>query len=169
MKIRHMKWKRLHQKHKTEKKESLDEVTEEFKQEVSANKQWLSAYRKTQNQYYQNKMFRTDGKKFYDHRKQKDTVKKHNNQERNKERLERNGWRKESGMMKQPTWSKQHRNEGSPISGRKVNIFTINKDEMESACTVPNKNVWLEQRTVMYKYLATIFDKLIEEIKYWSG
>jgi len=40
---------------------------------------------------------------------------------------------------------------------------------MESACTVPNKNVWLEQRTVMYKYLATIFDKLIEEIKYWSG
>jgi len=48
-------------------------------------------------------MFRTDGKKFYDHRKQKDTVKKHNNQERNKERLERNGWRKESGMMKQPT------------------------------------------------------------------
>jgi len=31
MKIRHMKWKRLLRKHKTEKKESLDKVNEEFK------------------------------------------------------------------------------------------------------------------------------------------
>jgi hypothetical protein len=34
---------------------------------------------------------------------------------------------------------------------------------MESACKAPNKNLGLEQRTVMHKHLAAIFDKLIEE------
>jgi len=52
----------------------------------------LSAYRKTQNQYYQNNMFRTDGKKFYRLRKQKDTNVKNANQKRNRERLERKVW-----------------------------------------------------------------------------
>jgi hypothetical protein len=36
-------------------------------------------------------------------------------------------------------------------------------EEKESSCKRPNKNLWLEQRRVMHKYLATIFEKLIEE------
>jgi hypothetical protein len=40
-------------------------VIEEIKQKVPAKTQQLSRYRKRQNQYYQNKMFRTDCKKFY--------------------------------------------------------------------------------------------------------
>jgi len=43
----------------------LDQVIEELKQKVSAKTQRFSKYRKRQNQYYQNKMFRTDCKKFY--------------------------------------------------------------------------------------------------------
>jgi hypothetical protein len=49
------------------------------------------------------------------------------------------------------------------MSRIKVKGFTIKKDEMESSCKWPNKNLWLEQRTAMHKYLATIFEKLIEE------
>jgi pyruvate/2-oxoacid:ferredoxin oxidoreductase beta subunit len=56
---------RLLQKCNTEKKENLDQVIEELKQKVSAKTQRLSRYRKRQNQHYQNKLFRTDCKKFY--------------------------------------------------------------------------------------------------------
>jgi len=48
-----------------EKKENLDQMIEELKQKVSAKTQRLSRYRKIQNQYYENKLFRTDCKKFY--------------------------------------------------------------------------------------------------------
>ena len=40
-------------------------MIEELKQKVSAKTRRLSRYRKRQNQYYQNKLFRTDCKKFY--------------------------------------------------------------------------------------------------------
>jgi hypothetical protein len=56
-----MKRIRLLSKYNTE-KENLDKVIEEFKQQVSAKTQRLLRYRKRQNQYYQNKMFRTDCK-----------------------------------------------------------------------------------------------------------
>jgi hypothetical protein len=59
------KRKRLLRKYKIETKENLDQVIEQFKQKVSAKTQQLSRYKKRQNQYYQNKMFRTDCKKFY--------------------------------------------------------------------------------------------------------
>jgi primosomal protein N'' len=42
----------------------LDQLIEELKQKVSAKMQQLARYRKRQNQYYQNKLFRTDCKKF---------------------------------------------------------------------------------------------------------
>jgi hypothetical protein len=42
----------------------LDQVTEELKHKVSAKTQQLSRYEKRQKQYYKNKMFRTDCKKF---------------------------------------------------------------------------------------------------------
>jgi len=43
----------------------LDQVIEELKQRVSAQTQRLSGQGKRQKQYCQNKMFRTDCKKFY--------------------------------------------------------------------------------------------------------
>jgi hypothetical protein len=60
-----MKREILLRKYKIETKENLDQVIEELKQKVSAKTQLLSRYKKRQKQYYQNKMFRTDCKKFY--------------------------------------------------------------------------------------------------------
>jgi len=45
-------------------RENLDQFIEELKQKVSAKMQRFSRYRQRQNQYYQNKMFRTDCKNF---------------------------------------------------------------------------------------------------------
>jgi membrane protein involved in colicin uptake len=55
---------RLSKKYNTEKKKSLDQLIEELKQKFSAKTQRLSRYRKRQNQYYENKLFRTYCKKF---------------------------------------------------------------------------------------------------------
>jgi hypothetical protein len=54
---RNMKRKRLLRKYKTETKENLDQVIEELKQKVSAKTRRLCRYKKSQNRYYQNKMF----------------------------------------------------------------------------------------------------------------
>jgi hypothetical protein len=47
------------------KEENLDQLIEELQQKVSAKTQRLSRYKKRQNQYYQNKLFKKDCKKFY--------------------------------------------------------------------------------------------------------
>jgi hypothetical protein len=64
-KVKNIKRTRLFKKYNIEKEEKLDQLTEELKQNVSAKTQRLSRYRKRQNQYYQNKLFRTDCKKCY--------------------------------------------------------------------------------------------------------
>jgi len=64
-KVQNVKINRLVKKYSIEKKENLVQVTEELKQKVSAKTQQLSRYRKRQNQYYQNKLFRRDCNKFY--------------------------------------------------------------------------------------------------------
>jgi len=51
----------------------LYQAIEELKQKVSAKTQRFSRYRKRQTQYYQNKTFRTDCKKFYKPLRQKNT------------------------------------------------------------------------------------------------
>ena len=48
----------------------MDQLIEELKQKASAKTQQLSRYRKRQNQYYQNKLFRTDCKKYYNRLRQ---------------------------------------------------------------------------------------------------
>ena len=53
-----------------EKTEELNQLIAELKQKVSAKTQRLSRYRKRQNQYYQNKLFRTDCKTFYNRLRQ---------------------------------------------------------------------------------------------------
>jgi hypothetical protein len=62
---------RLLKKYTIEKEENLDQLIQEFKQKVSAKTQRLSRYWKRQNLYYQNKLFRTDCKKFYNRLRQK--------------------------------------------------------------------------------------------------
>jgi len=64
-KVQNIKRISLLKKFNKEKKENLYQVTEELKQKVSARTQQLSRYKKRQNQFYQNKLFRTDCKKFY--------------------------------------------------------------------------------------------------------
>jgi DNA topoisomerase VI subunit B len=64
-KVMNIKRTRLLKKYNVEVKESVDQLIEELKQTVSAKTQQLSRYRKRQTQYYQNKLFRTDCKKFY--------------------------------------------------------------------------------------------------------
>ena len=61
---------KLLKKYDIEKTEELDQLIEELKPKVSAKTQRLSRYRKRQNQYYQNKLFRTDCKKFYNRLRQ---------------------------------------------------------------------------------------------------
>ena len=61
---------RLLKKYNIEKTEELDQLIEGLKQKVSAKTQRLSRYKKRQNQYYQNKLFRTDCKKFYNRLRQ---------------------------------------------------------------------------------------------------
>ena len=56
---------RLLKKYNIEKTEELDQLIEELKQKVLAKTQQLSRYKKRKNQYYQNKLFGTEGKKFY--------------------------------------------------------------------------------------------------------
>jgi hypothetical protein len=51
----------------------LNQVIEEFRHIVSAKTQQFSRYRKIQNQYYQNKMYIMDCKKFYNRIRQKNT------------------------------------------------------------------------------------------------
>jgi hypothetical protein len=62
-KAQNIKRTRLLKKYNIEKKENLDQVIEELKQKISA-KTRLPIYKKRQNQYSQNKLFRTDCKKF---------------------------------------------------------------------------------------------------------
>jgi DNA repair ATPase RecN len=68
--VKSIKRTRLYKKYNIEKTEELDEMIEELKQKVSAKTQRLFRYRKRQNQYYQNKLFRTDCKIFYNRLRQ---------------------------------------------------------------------------------------------------
>jgi len=95
-KAQHIKRTRLLKKHNIEKKENLDKVFEEPKQKVSAKMHRLSRYRKRQNQYYQNKLFRTDCKKFYNCLRQTFQCEKCTRQRGSGELLEGNVWERSS-------------------------------------------------------------------------
>jgi len=69
-KVKNIKRTRLLKKYNIEKKESLDQLTEELKQKVSTKTQRLFRYKRRQTQYYQNNLFITDCKKFYNRLRQ---------------------------------------------------------------------------------------------------
>jgi len=68
--VQNIKRTRLFKKYNTEKKEDLNRLIQELKQKGAAKMQRLSRYWKRQNQYYQNKLFMTDCKKFYNQLRQ---------------------------------------------------------------------------------------------------
>ena len=158
---------RLLKKYKIKKSEKLDQLIEELKQKVSAKTQRLSRYKKRQNQYYQNKLFRTDCKKFYNRLRQ--TYPNMNNAP---DKEVENFWRKIYGKNVQQNedagWIKnqyqQNQNmEWSPICAKDVaaalrtmlNWKTPGRDQIQ--------NVWLKQLTATQRHIAGIFNKLIEE------
>ena len=131
-------------------------------------RQRLSRYRKRQNQYYQNKPFRKDCKKFYNRLRQ---TYPNVNDAPGREKVE-NFWRKiyeknvqhngEAGWIKKQC--KQNPSmEWSPICAKDVAEAlrtTLN-------CKAPGRdqipNFWLKQLTATHKHIAAIFNKLIEE------
>jgi len=64
-KVQNVKRTRPFKKYSIEKEEDLNRLIEELKQKAAVKTQRLSRYRKRQNQYYQNKLFRTDCKIYY--------------------------------------------------------------------------------------------------------
>jgi hypothetical protein len=69
-KVQNIKRTTLFKKYNTEEEENLNRLIEELRQKVAAKTQRLSRYMKRQNQYYHNKLFRTDCKKFYNQLRQ---------------------------------------------------------------------------------------------------
>ena len=55
---------KLFKKYNLETKEVLAQLNEELKRKISAMKQRLAGYKKRQDQYYHNKLFKTDCKNF---------------------------------------------------------------------------------------------------------
>jgi hypothetical protein len=69
-KVQNIKRTRLFKKCNKEKEENLNRLIEELKRKAAAKTRQLSRYRKRHNQYYQNKLFMTECKKFYNQLRQ---------------------------------------------------------------------------------------------------
>jgi erythromycin esterase-like protein len=141
----------------------LDQLTEELEQKVSAKTQRLSRYGKRQNQYYQNKLLRTDCKKCYNHLRQ--TYPNVKNAP-DKEQVE-NFW------MEIYEENVQHTEAACWI----INQYQQNpgmeceKDVAEALRATVNwkapgrdqiPNFWRKQFTATHKHIAAIFNKLLE-------
>ena len=90
----------------------MDQVTVELKHKVSAKTQRFSIYRKSESQYYQNEMFRTDCKKFYNLPREKNT----NVQNAPSKEEKENFWKEIFGK-------KFQHNIGSKTSANKIPIW----------------------------------------------
>jgi len=143
-------------------------MIEELKQKVSAKTQRLSRYRKIQNQYYQNKLFRTDCKKFYNCLRQTYSSVKN---APDKEEVA-NFWREIYGKGVQHNeeahWIKNQYQQNPSVEWSPV----CEKDVAEALRTTLNwktpgtdqiANVWLNQLTATHKHIAALCTKLIEE------
>jgi hypothetical protein len=167
-KVTNVKRTRLLKKCNIEVKESLDQRIEELKQKVSTKTQRLSRYRKRQNQYYQNKMFRTDCKKFYNRLQQPNPNVKN---APGKEEVE-NFWREiygkkvshnEEACSIKDQCQRNLRMEWGPICEKDVTeaLKTTLNWKAPGRDQIPN--FWLKQLTATHKHIAAIFNKLIEE------
>jgi len=160
---------RLVKKYNIEKKENLDQLIEELKQKVSAKTQRLSTYRMRQNQYYQNKLFRTDCKKFYNHLRQTYSNVKNAPHKEEVENFWREIYGKEVQHNGEAQWIKNQYQQNPSIDCSPVR----EKDVAEALRTLNWKapgrdqiaNFWLKQLTATHKHIAALFNKLIEEDK----
>ena len=155
---------RLLKKYNIEKTEELDQLIEELKQKVSAKTQRLFRYRKRQNQYYQNKLFRTDCKKFYNRLRQTDP---NVNNAPGREEVE-NFWRKIYGKKKfqyngEAGWIKNQYQqnpsmEWSPICAKDVAeaLKTTLNWKAPGRDQIPNFG--LKQLTATHRHIAAIFN-----------
>jgi hypothetical protein len=165
--VMNIKRTRLLKKYNVEVKESVDQLIEELKQRVSAKTQQLSRYRKRQTQYYQNKLFRTDCKKFYNCLRHPNPNMKNTP---GKEEVE-NFWREIYGKKvlhnEEACWIKDQYKQNSSVEWNPV----CEKYVVEALRTTLNwkapgrdqiPNFWLKQLTATHKHIAELFNKLIE-------
>jgi hypothetical protein len=122
-----MKRKRLLRTYKIETTENLDQATEELKQKVSAKTQRLSRYKKRQKQYYQNRMFRTNYKEFYNLLRHTNTNVKKAPSKEDIENFWRDIYGKKVGHKQGAVWIKNQRHqsprmEWSPVSETEVTM-----------------------------------------------
>ena len=159
---------RLLKKHNIEKKENLDQVIEELKQKVSTKMQRLSRYRKRQNQYYQNKLFRTDCKKFCNCLRQTYSNVKNAPDEEKVENFWREIYRKEVQHNGQAHWIENQyqqnpSTEWSPVCEKDVAKALRTTLNWKAPGRDQIANFWLKQLTTIHKHIALLFNKLIEE------
>jgi len=166
--VQNIKRNRLFKKYNIENKEDLNRLIEELKRKVAAKMQHLSRYRKRQNQYYHNKLFRTDCKKSYNQLRQTYSNVKNATE---KEEVE-NFWGEMYGNKvehnREVCWIKNQCQQKSSMEWGPVSA----KDIAEALRTTLNwkaperdqiTNFWLKQLTATYKHIAAPFNKLIEE------
>jgi len=143
-------------------------VIEELKQKVSAKTQRLSRYRKRQNQYYENKLFRRDCKKFYNCLRQTYFIVKNAPDKEEVENFCRNIYGKEVQHNREAHWIKKQYQQNPSMEWSTV----CEKDFVEVLRTTlnwkapgrePIANFWLKQLTATHQHIAAIFNKLIEE------
>jgi hypothetical protein len=163
-----MKRERLLRKYKIETKENLDQVIEELKQKVSAKTQRLFRYKKRQRQYYQKKMFRTDCKKFYNFFRHTNTNVKKAPRKEDIESFWRTIFGEKVWHNEEAYWIKNQHQQNScmewrPISETEVTMALQTTPNWKAPGRDQIPNFWLKQLMAKHKYLATLFNKLIEE------
>ena len=143
-------------------------MIEELKQKVFAKTQRLSRYRKIQTQYYQNKLFRTDCKKFYNSLRQPNpNVKKAPGKEKVENFWREIHWKKVSHNV-EACWVKDQcqqtpNMERSPICEKDVAEALTTTLNWKAPGRYQIPNFWLKQLTATHKHVAETLNKLIEE------
>jgi hypothetical protein len=130
--------------------------------------QRLSRYRKRQNQYYQNKLFRTDCKKFYNRLWHPNPNVKNAPGKEEVESFWREIYGKKVSHNEEECWIKDQCQQNPSMERSPV----CEKDVAEALRITLNwkapgrdhiPNFWLKQLTATHKHIASIFNKLIEE------
>jgi len=143
-------------------------VIEELKQKVSAKTQQLFRYRKRQNQYYQNKLFRIDCKKFYNCLRQTYCSVKNAPDKEEVENFWREIYRKEVQHNGEVHWIEDQYQqnpsmEWSPICEKDIADALRPTLNWKAPGRDQIANFWLKQLTATHKHIAALFNKLIEK------
>jgi hypothetical protein len=163
-KVTNVKGTRLLKKCNIEAKESLDQLIEKFKQNVSAKTQRLSRYKKRQNQYYQNKLFRTDCKKFYNRLRQPNPSVKNAPGKEEVENFWTEIYGKKVSHNEEACWIKDQCQqnpsmEWSPICEKDVAEALRTKLNWKAPGRDQIPNFWLKQPTATHMHIAATFNK----------